>query len=252
MKKFLALIGCLALLSGHAFASNVTVPSPVGIWDNSSGTLQGFGIPGQGTQGYTAVQTLDGSGNALIAGTLGVTGNFAVNTNKFSVTAASGNTAVAGTLAVTGAILNPVINGPAPLACGATCTLTAASAGTTTLLNQAAGSTVTLPAATGTGNIFPMMISVATTSAAEKILTSPTTDTIIGTAIGENAGTAKIFVGNAGTFHSIQMPNAGTQPSGGFIGDNIVCKDVAAGIWQCQIIYQAGTTPTTPYSASTS
>jgi hypothetical protein len=55
------------------------------------------------------------SGNTLVAGTLavtgastltgavGVTGDFAVNTNKFTVAAASGNTLVAGTLAVTGA-----------------------------------------------------------------------------------------------------------------------------------------------------
>jgi hypothetical protein len=60
-----------------------------------------------------------------------------------------------------------------------------------------------------------------------------------------------MFVGNAGTYHSIQMPYAGSQPSGGFIGDSIVCTDVASTIWQCNIIYQGGTTPTTPYSAST-
>lgn len=43
------------------------------------------------------------SGNTVIAGTLGVTGDVAVNTNKFTVAASSGNTVVAGTLAVTGA-----------------------------------------------------------------------------------------------------------------------------------------------------
>jgi len=40
----------------------------------------------------------------VFASTLGVTGDFAVNTNKFVVTAASGNTLVAGTLDVTGNI----------------------------------------------------------------------------------------------------------------------------------------------------
>lgn len=40
--------------------------------------------------------------NRVFAGTLGVTGDFAVNTNKFTVTAASGNTLVAGTFDVTG------------------------------------------------------------------------------------------------------------------------------------------------------
>jgi hypothetical protein len=40
--------------------------------------------------------------NAVVGGTLGVTGDVAVNTNKFNVTASSGNTTVAGTLGVTG------------------------------------------------------------------------------------------------------------------------------------------------------
>ncbi len=41
------------------------------------------------------------AGTMTNAGTLGVTGDFAVNTSKFTVTAASGNTLVAGTLDVT-------------------------------------------------------------------------------------------------------------------------------------------------------
>jgi len=139
-----------------------------------------------------------------------------------------------------------------PVACGSTCTLGAANKDTYTQLNQAGGSVATLPAATGTGNTYKLYISVATTSAADKVLTNPITDTIIGTAQGENAGTAKVFVGNAGTFHSIQMPFAGSQPSGGFIGDTIECTDVASAIWKCDIKYQAGTTPTTPYSTATS
>lgn len=42
------------------------------------------------------------SGNTAIAGTANVVGNFSIATNKFNVTAASGNTTVAGTLGVTG------------------------------------------------------------------------------------------------------------------------------------------------------
>lgn len=42
------------------------------------------------------LQTLD------VVGTLGVTGDVAINTNKFNVTASSGNTSIAGTLGVTG------------------------------------------------------------------------------------------------------------------------------------------------------
>ena len=42
--------------------------------------------------------------NRIFAGTLGVTGDFAVNTNKFTVAAATGNALFAGTLDVTGNI----------------------------------------------------------------------------------------------------------------------------------------------------
>jgi hypothetical protein len=41
--------------------------------------------------------------SASFSSTLAAAGNFAINTDKFTVTAASGNTAIAGTLAVTGA-----------------------------------------------------------------------------------------------------------------------------------------------------
>jgi hypothetical protein len=42
------------------------------------------------------------SGNTTVGGTLGVTNDFSVNTNKFTVAASTGNTLVAGTLNVTG------------------------------------------------------------------------------------------------------------------------------------------------------
>ena len=42
------------------------------------------------------------TGNETIGGTLGVTGDVSINTNKFNVTASSGNTTIAGTLGVTG------------------------------------------------------------------------------------------------------------------------------------------------------
>ena len=146
-------------------------------------------------------------------------------------------------------INNPVLTGPAPVACGATCSPTA---GQLILLNQAAGSTVTLPTSSGSGNVISMRITVALTSAAEKVLLTTTADVIIGSAVLENGGTAKVFVGNAGTFHSLQMPFAGTIPSGGFIGDKVVCTDIATGTWACDVQSQSGNaTPVTPYSTAT-
>jgi hypothetical protein len=82
---------------------------------NSEGTIGSGIIPG-----FLAFQTANSSGSlqtaltinssqiaaftgaVTVGSTLGVTGNFAVNTNKFNVTASSGLTSVASTLQVTG------------------------------------------------------------------------------------------------------------------------------------------------------
>lgn len=60
-----------------------------------------FGFTGNFAINTNKFTVTAASGNTLVAGTLDVTGNVAVNTNKFNVTAASGNTTIAGTLGVT-------------------------------------------------------------------------------------------------------------------------------------------------------
>jgi hypothetical protein len=151
-----------------------------------------------------------------------------------------------------GAVSVGSLTGLAPIAAGATKTLTAANSGSTVLLNTAAGSVVTLPAATGTGNFYRFVVSTTCSSNAHKILTAPITDTLAGFTTGENANTAKCFPGaTASGYHSIQMPFAGTQPSGGFEGDWFEFIDIASGKWQVTGCYQAGTTPTTPFSTAT-
>jgi hypothetical protein len=57
-----------------------------------------------GTGDLVSADDLTVGDDATITDTLSCTGDFAVNTNKFNVTASSGNTTVAGTLASTGAI----------------------------------------------------------------------------------------------------------------------------------------------------
>lgn len=235
MFKKIALLS-LALLAiampVQVFADNyITIPSPTAVWDTSTGVLYAIGTPGNTAKTIVPSATTTNAWSAL---------------NNFTGTFQIGG--VTQTFPTNGKIASA--NGPAPVGCGATCTVAAGNS--LTLLNQAAGSVATLPAATATGDVHRFRISVLTTSGAEKILTNPTTDAIVGTAIGENASTAIVFVGNASTYHSIQMPFAGSQPSGGFIGDQITCTDIAAGKWACDINYQGGTTPTTPYSASTS
>jgi hypothetical protein len=67
--------------------------------DNNSAALS---LDATGKTGIIKVITTDNAEGVSMSGTLDVTGNFNVNTNKFSVTASSGNTSVAGTLNVTG------------------------------------------------------------------------------------------------------------------------------------------------------
>ena len=64
-------------------------------------------------------------GNVTVAGTLGVTGDFSINTNKFTVTGASGNTLIAGTLTgsnATGFAIDSSVNQPLQLGTAATTT----------------------------------------------------------------------------------------------------------------------------------
>mgnify|MGYP003343635391 FL=1 len=94
------------------WTSNVSLPGTLGVtgagtFSSTLGCVSDFAV---NTNKFTVTAS---SGNTAVAGTLGVTGvgtfsstlscvsDFAVNTNKFTVTASSGNTAVAGTLAVT-------------------------------------------------------------------------------------------------------------------------------------------------------
>lgn len=149
----------------------------------------------------------------------------------------------------TGAIAALAGNNPnAPIAVGAAAT---AVLGGTYLLNVAAGSVLTLPASTGSGGSIRAIVTTTATSNAHKVLPNSSSDFLQGIALGENAGTAKVFVGNAAASHSLQMPFAGTQPSGGFIGDYFELRDIATGLWQVSGSYQAGVTPTTPFSTST-
>lgn len=70
---------------------------------NGSKALVTVAITGTGNYVKSASPTLTGTlvaASATFSGTVGVTGDFAVNTNKFTVAASSGNTLIAGTLTV--------------------------------------------------------------------------------------------------------------------------------------------------------
>lgn len=122
--------------------------------------------------------------------------------------------------------------------------------GKTYLFNRAAGSTLTLPAAAGTGGVIKVFVTVTTTSAADKVLANSTADYMIGNIIGQTGGTPAQFSATAATDHALQMPFAGSQPSGGFVGDWFELQDIAANLWSVKGMFQAGTTPTSPFSAT--
>lgn len=91
-----------SLAGNLAVGGNLSVTGATTLSGNLSvpGTLSCTGDFAVNTNKFNVTAS---SGNTAVAGTLGVAGDLAVATNKFNVTAASGNTAVAGTLGVTGA-----------------------------------------------------------------------------------------------------------------------------------------------------
>lgn len=71
------------------------------VWFSCSGATAASGQGFKWYYGTTQLARLTGAGNFNVIGTLDATGDFKINTNKFTVTASNGNTLVAGTLNVT-------------------------------------------------------------------------------------------------------------------------------------------------------
>ena len=140
-------------------------------------------------------------------------------------------------------------NPSAPIAVGASAT---ASFGKSYLLNNAVGSVLTLPPAIGSGGVVKAFVTTTTTSGAHKILAASTADYLDGNVVGQHSNTPLQFSAAAATDHSLQMPFTGSQPSGGFVGDWFELQDVAANTWMVKGMFQAGTTPTTPFSTADS
>jgi hypothetical protein len=221
--------GHTLLESANAGASNYVATLPA-----NTGTIAELNL----AQTWTALQTFTNSDLAMLGSS---TGKTTVTSDNSSATNYTQHLQAAnGTIALTAV---------APIAVGASLS---ASVGGTYLLNTAAGSVLTLPAMTGSGAVFEVIVTTAATSNAHKVLANSVSDFFIGNAIGQNGGTPLMFQSPAATNHSLQMPFAGTQPSGGLVGDRYFIKDIAANLAEVTGTFSAGTTPTTPFSAATS
>lgn len=264
--------------------ANSTAPSFTVLATNGAGTITAAGIAGGFTSRTTATAAFTDTtdiATAIIAATanlvnkIGTSFVYTYQNNSSAQATIQGGTGVtvsgitiippgctaeylitytaAATLTMVGIALNNSSN-ISPIAAGATLSLTAANSDTVTLLNTAAGSVVTLPAALGTGNIYKFVVTTTTTSGAHKILAASSSDFLIGNSVGHTTAGATLTFSStsASTNHSIQMPFAGTQPSGGLIGDWYEFTDVAATLWAVKGMYTAGTTATTPFSTATS
>ncbi len=83
--------------------ANVTVFDDIKV-NNTIVDLGTLAVTGNVSVNTNKFNITAANGNTTVAGTLGVTSDLSVNTNKFNVTAASGNTAVAGAIDFSGVI----------------------------------------------------------------------------------------------------------------------------------------------------
>ena len=179
--------------------------------DNNSAALS---LDATGKTGIIKVITTDSAEGVSMSGTLDVTGNFNVNTNKFSVTASSGNTSVAGTLNVTG---NTTLTGD--LAVNGS-DITTTGSGTATVFNTnaltlnmgGAATAVAIGASTGTTTVNNALAVTGDTTLTGDLAVngSDITTTSTGTATVFNTNATTLNVGGAATSVSIGSSSGGT------------------------------------------
>lgn len=118
----------------------------------------------------------------------------------------------------------------------------------TVVVNRAAGSTLTLPDASGTGAEFDIVVGTSITSNNLIVQVSRSADVMAGQVLmAQDAGDTVAGFETAVDSDTITM-NGSTK--GGLKGDRIRLKDVAANLWQVQIICAGTGTEVTPFSAA--
>jgi hypothetical protein len=140
------------------FANTPTLVTPViGAATGTSLSLTGNLSAAAGTFSSTLSAGASTLGATTVGGTLGVSGDVAVNTNKFTVAATTGNTLIAGTLGVTGAT---TLSGTSAHGGASTFSSTVNVTGATTLTSLTTtgaatfSSTVTIPTGAGLNKVL--------------------------------------------------------------------------------------------------
>lgn len=142
--------------------------------------------------------------------------------------------------------------GDAPLAAGATRTLTYEDSGRVINLDTAAGSVVTLPAATGSGCSFRFEVSTLATSNSHIVKVANASDTMRGGGViadTDTSGVAYAFM--AGSTADTITLNRSTTGSV-TLGEWIEVTDAVANRWTVSFLLSGTGTPVTPFSATVS
>lgn len=140
--------------------------------------------------------------------------------------------------------------GLAPLAAGATRTLTSDDSGRIINLDTAAGSVVTLPAATGSGCKFRFEVTVLATSNSHIVKVANASDTMRGGGLiadTDSAGAAYSFFAAAAS-DTITLNRSTTGSVS--LGEWIEVTDNAANLWTVDYCLSGTGTPLTPFSAT--
>jgi hypothetical protein len=138
----------------------------------------------------------------------------------------------------------------APIAVTATTILNRSFANAEILVTAAAGLTLTLPAASGLGDEYSFTIGTTVTSNSVIVRVANGTDVMTGTCV--QLADAGATVGGYETAADTDTITFNGTTTGGIRGDRIVLRDVAAGLWQVEVVGAATGTEATPFSATVS
>lgn len=177
------------------------------------------------------------SGNTTVAGTLAVTSDVAVNTNKFQITASSGNTLIAGTVGVTGDVSVNTNKFNVTASSGNTSVAgTLGVTGLTTLTGGVAGGVQTLNGP-GAVNVTTLATAFTSTGTSDALSlgdgSAGQIKTIVYVAEGAGADTGVLTPTNRIGYASITL-NA--------VGDSVVLQFVGTG-WAVLAVNGATITP---------